>query len=88
VRHGVEAHLDEPLLEVRVPEVLDLVVRPARQVRRDRRPLVAEDGVEVQDGLFFLLRELAPLDVRPQVVGPPQPAALAASVQPCKSSQA
>uniref|UniRef100_A0A0E0IDK5 Uncharacterized protein n=1 Tax=Oryza nivara TaxID=4536 RepID=A0A0E0IDK5_ORYNI len=28
--------------------------------------LVAEDGVEVEDGLLLLLGELAPLDVRPQ----------------------
>ena len=39
--------------------------------------LVAEEGVEVEDGLLLVLGELAPLDVRPQVVGPPQPAALA-----------
>jgi hypothetical protein len=32
VRHGVESHLYETLLEVRV-----LVVRPFRKVRRDRR---------------------------------------------------
>jgi putative hemolysin len=38
VRHGVEPHLYETLLEVRVPEVLDLVVRPPRQARRDLRP--------------------------------------------------
>jgi hypothetical protein len=38
VRDGVDAHLGEPLLEVRVPVVLDLVVRSLGQVRRDRRP--------------------------------------------------
>lgn len=47
--------------------------------------LVAEDGVEVEDGLLLLLGELAPLDVRPQVVRPPQPAALATPVQTCES---
>jgi hypothetical protein len=57
-------------------------------VRRDRRPLVAQHGVEVEDGLLLLLRELAPLDVRPQVVGPSQPAALAAPVQPCSKLSA
>jgi hypothetical protein len=39
---------------------------------------VAEERVELDDGLLLLERELAPLDVRPQVVGPPEPAALAA----------
>jgi hypothetical protein len=38
VRDGVDAHLGEPLLEVRVPVVLDLVVCALGQVRRDRRP--------------------------------------------------
>jgi hypothetical protein len=37
--------------------------------------------VELDDGLLLLQRELAPLDVRPQVVGPPEPAALAALPQ-------
>jgi hypothetical protein len=44
--------------------------------------------VEVEDGLLLLLRELAPLDVRPQVVGPSQPAALAAPVQPWRVPKA
>ena len=43
---------------------------------------VAEQCVELDDGLLLLQRELAPLDVRPQVVGPPEPAALAAAHQP------
>lgn len=35
VRHGVEAHLDQLLLQVCVPEILDLVVGPSRQVLRN-----------------------------------------------------
>ena len=38
VRGRVDASLPELLLEAAVPEVLDLVVRPPRQVRRDLRP--------------------------------------------------
>jgi hypothetical protein len=38
VRVGVDAALPELLLDAAVPEVLDLVVRPPRQVRRDLRP--------------------------------------------------
>jgi hypothetical protein len=40
--------------------------------------------VELDDGLLLLQAELAPLDVRPEVVGPPEPAALAAPLQPCR----
>ena len=48
--------------------------------------LVAKDGVELEDGLLFLLGELPSLDVWPQVVGPSQPAALATPVEPCKNN--
>jgi hypothetical protein len=83
VGDGVDAHLLELLLDVGVPVVLDLVVRPPRQPRRDLGPPVAELRVEVDDQRLFLLREEAALEVRPQVVGPPQPAALPAPQQPC-----
>jgi hypothetical protein len=59
VRDGVDAHLGEALLEVRVPVVLDLVVRALGQVRRDRRP--PGDGrrnIQLQDvhtGVVFYL---------------------------------
>jgi len=39
--------------------------------------------VELDDDVLFLLGDVAPLDVRPKVVDPPQPAALAAPEQPC-----
>ena len=50
--------------------------------------LVADDGVELDDGLLLLGAEGPALDVRPEVVGPPQPAALAAPVQPCTRASA
>lgn len=43
---------------------------------------VPEKSVELDDGLLLLQAELAPLDVRPEVVRPPEPAALAAPLQP------
>jgi hypothetical protein len=46
--------------------------------------LVAKDGVEPEDCLLFLMAELSSLNIRPQVVGPSQPAALAAPVQSCE----
>ena len=39
--------------------------------------LVPYHGMEVYDEVLLLLRECAPLEVWPQVVYPPQPAALA-----------
>jgi hypothetical protein len=39
--------------------------------------LVSQQGMEVYDEVLLLLREGAPLEVWPQVVYPPQPAALA-----------
>jgi hypothetical protein len=41
--------------------------------------------VELDDDVLFLLGDVAPLDVRPKIVDPPQPAALAAPEQPCTS---
>jgi hypothetical protein len=46
-----------------------------------RDVLVAEQAVELDDGLVLLLREVAALEVRPEVVDPPQAAALAAAGQ-------
>ena len=43
---------------------------------------VAELVVEADDGVLLLLAEVAALDVRAQVVDPPEPAALAAPLQP------
>jgi len=42
---------------------------------------VAEDGVEADDELLLLRREGAALEVRPEVVDPPEAAALAAALQ-------
>jgi hypothetical protein len=49
--------------------------------------LVADDAVELEDGVVLLGGEGPALDVRAQVVGPPQPAALAAPVQPCPTTR-
>ena len=45
--------------------------------------LVAHLSVEAHDGLLLLRGEHAVLQPRPQVVDPPQPAALAVALQPC-----
>ena len=42
---------------------------------------VAEDGVEADDEFLLLRREGAALEVRPEVVDPPEAAALAAALQ-------
>uniref|UniRef100_A0A0A9F624 Uncharacterized protein n=1 Tax=Arundo donax TaxID=35708 RepID=A0A0A9F624_ARUDO len=40
--------------------------------------------MQADDGVLLLLREAAPLQVGAQVVDPPQPAALAAPLEPCE----
>jgi hypothetical protein len=45
---------------------------------------VTKKSMQLDDGLFFLQAELAPLDVWPKVVGPSQSATLAAPLQTCK----
>jgi hypothetical protein len=46
---------------------------------------VAEHGVQVEDDGLLVGGDLAPLEVRPEVVHPPQPAALPAPPQPCRA---
>lgn len=45
---------------------------------------IAEDGMEVDDELLLVEREATPLNVRPEIVRPPQSAALATAEKPCK----
>jgi hypothetical protein len=75
-------HGDGLLLELGVPVILDVVVRPAGQLGGDDGPPAPDGVVEGADDPVLLLRVAAVLDVRPQVVEPPQAAALAAPVQP------
>lgn len=49
----------------------------------DRNAPVAKGGVELDDHLFLLLRDVPPLEISPQVVDPSQPAALPAPQKPC-----
>jgi hypothetical protein len=48
---------------------------------------VSEDAVDVDDGALLQLREGAALQVRPEVVDPPEPAALAAPLKPCRRTR-
>ena len=66
-----------------VPVVLDVVVGALGEVGGDGGPAVAEQRLEVDDDPLLVRREVAALYPRPQVVRPPQPAALAAPHQPC-----
>jgi hypothetical protein len=78
VRDWIDPHLLELLLDVCVPVILDLVVRPPWQARRDFRAPVAELRVQIDHRFLLLFRQQPTLQVRTQVVGPSQPAALAA----------
>jgi hypothetical protein len=137
VRNGVDAPAQQLPPDVRVPVVLDLVVRPPREPRGDERPpaegrgnrtgrsfslvwfgwvaprqrqatnqpleqacpravhygteqssgggvahvLVPEEAVQLDDEVVLVGGEVAALQVGPEVVDPPQPAALAAPQQ-------
>ena len=57
--HGRPQEPGQPLLP-RAPEVLDVVVRPAGQVRRDPGPFVPDLRLQVDHHALLLRRELAP----------------------------
>jgi len=71
------------LAHVRSPVVLDLVVGAAGHGLGDARPPVAQLGVEVEDEALLLGAHPPALEVRVQVVHPPQTAALPRPVQTC-----
>jgi hypothetical protein len=48
---------------------------------------VAEHGVQLEDDGLLVGCDLAPLQVRPEVVHPPEPAALPAPAQPCTQTR-
>jgi hypothetical protein len=65
--------------------------QPVHRETRDKTASVpvpvAEDAMGVDDGALLLLGEGAALEVRPEVVDPPEPAALAAPLQPWSTRQ-
>jgi len=71
------------LAHVRSPVVLDLVVGAAGHGLGDARPPVAQLGVEVEDEALLLGAHPPALQVRVQVVHPPQTAALPRPIQTC-----
>lgn len=44
---------------------------------------VSQQGMELNDGLLLLHAELAPLDIRSEIISPSEPAALPAPLQSC-----
>lgn len=69
---GVQALRNELLLDARIPEILDLIIGTAGQVLGYLRPPVAQYPVDVDNGSLLLLRKRPSLEVRPQIVYPPQ----------------
>ena len=57
-----------------------------RRGKKGRILPVAEGLVEADDAVLLVGGEVAPLDVRAQVIDPPQSAALSASHQPCRNN--
>lgn len=79
----IDAVVEELAFDVGVPIVFYLVVSPAWEPACYERPLVSEEAMELDDELILIAGELAALEVRPQVVYPPEPAALPAPQQSC-----
>ena len=79
----VAAEVPGVLLHAGAPVVLDLVVRAPGEVLRDLGPAVAPARVQVQDQQQLLRSDVAPPHVGPQVVEPPEAAALARALQAC-----
>lgn len=50
---GVESPAHQFSLDVGIPVVLDLVVRPSGQFCCNQRPLVADKGMKLDDELIF-----------------------------------
>ena len=71
------------LLDAGAPVVLDLVVGAAGEMLRDLDPPITQPPRELQYQQLLLRRHVPPPHVRPQVVQPPQPAALPRPLQPC-----
>lgn len=49
--------------------------------------LVAKNSMKIEDGLFFILRKLASLDIWPKIISQPQPATLSTSIKTCSMFQ-
>jgi predicted component of type VI protein secretion system len=62
-------------------DAMDKAIKATIKPRKEKSP-VAEESLEVDDELLLLLSEVPPLDPRPEVVRPPEPAALAATHHP------
>jgi len=77
----VAAEVPGVLLHAGAPVVLDLVVRAPGEVLRDLGPAVAPARVQVQDQQQLLRGDVAPPHVGPQVVEPPEAAALARALE-------
>lgn len=67
------------LAEGGVPAVLDGVIGPAVEVTRDGGPLVAVHALLLDDARVLLGREGPAVQLRRQVLAPPQPARLGAA---------
>lgn len=78
---GVDAHSGKFLLQFSVPVVFNVVVSSAWKLSGDQGPPVANNRVELNDGLLFGVGELAVLEIRAKIVSPAKPAAFPTSLE-------
>lgn len=60
----------EPFAKVGVPVVLDFVIGSTREPTRDERPPVAQKRMQSYDKVVLIRRDVASLDIWPQIVHP------------------
>lgn len=78
----VFAHLHQLPSDVRIPVVLYLIVCSSRQPSSYQGPPVAEEGMELDDEVFFVLGKVSTFDIRLQIIYPSQPATFSTTMQP------
>jgi hypothetical protein len=79
----VYATANKLAFNVCVPIILDLIICSSRQSSSYQRPFISKQAVKFNNDLIFFFSEIASLEVRPQIVYPPQSATLATPKQTC-----
>jgi hypothetical protein len=80
---GIDSHTDKLSLQMRVPVVLDLIVRSTRQSTGYQRPLISKECVQFENKIVFVLRKTPTFQIRAKIIYPSQPATLATPKKTC-----
>jgi hypothetical protein len=64
-----------------VPIVFNFIICSSWKMTRNFRPFVAKEGMESNDSTLFSIGKFASPDIRPEIIHPPEPTALATAVK-------